>query len=239
MKPNIFIVGPSGEGKSTSLRNMAPESTAILNTEQKALPFRNANKFKMNVPISDMNQYWDAFDKAMKSEKVENLVIESFTSLSENQMRESGQFYNGFDMWGNYKDNIGKILHKSKNTDKYIIFTGIDYVLENESGIAERIIAVEGSWKKKVEKEFVIVLYTKTFINEDGEIEYRFVTNKMKNYENVIAKSPMGMFPTIIPNDLKLVIEYIEKYYNEDDEKVTTESKDIEPTVEDLKGINN
>ena len=39
MKPNIFICGPSGTGKSTSMRNLPPERTVILNTEQKALPF--------------------------------------------------------------------------------------------------------------------------------------------------------------------------------------------------------
>lgn len=239
MKPNIFIVGPSGHGKSTSLRNLSPDSTAILNTEQKALPFRGANKFKMNVPIPDMEKYWLMFEKAMSSEKVENLVIESFTSLSENQMRESKKFFTGFDMWSNYKENIGKLLHKSKNTDKYVIFTGIDQVLEDESGVAERFIAVEGSWKKKVEKEFVIVLFANTFTNESGEIEHCFITNKMKGFENVIAKSPMGMFPLTIPNDINIVIDYIEKYYNDEEEKPDNHTLHNNITIEELKGTNN
>lgn len=234
MKPNIFIVGPSGNGKSSALRNCDPNTTAIINTEQKALPFRGANKFKMNIGVPDMTKYWEVFDKAMASSKTDKIVIESFTSLAENQMRESGKYFTGFDMWGNYKDEIGKILHRSKNTDKYVIFTGIDLVIENDNGIAERCIAVEGSWKKKVEKEFVIVLYADVYTNEAGEIEHRFITNKMKGFENVIAKSPMDMFPPTIPNDLNFVIEMIEKYYNEEDEneqqvkesKETPENKD-------------
>ena len=35
MKPNIFVVGPSGTGKSSSIENLNPETTAILNTEMK------------------------------------------------------------------------------------------------------------------------------------------------------------------------------------------------------------
>ena len=54
MKPNIFICGPSGTGKSTSIRNLSPERTVILNTEQKALPFRKGVDFKLNVPINSL-----------------------------------------------------------------------------------------------------------------------------------------------------------------------------------------
>jgi len=221
MKPNIFIVGPSGEGKSSSLRNLDPKTTAILNTEQKALPFRGANKFKLNIGIPDMEKYWEIFDKVMNGKNSKVLVVESFTSLSENLMRECEKFYEGFDLWAHYKQQIGSILHKSKNTDKYVVFTGIDQVLEAENGIAERFIKVEGSWKKAVEKEFVIVLFANTHTNEAGEIEHRFITNKMKGFENVIAKSPMGMFPPTVPNDLALVLDYVEKYYNGDDEEET------------------
>ena len=36
-----FLVGKSGTGKSTSLRNLNPDETLIINTDQKALPFKN------------------------------------------------------------------------------------------------------------------------------------------------------------------------------------------------------
>ena len=83
MKPNIFVVGPSGSGKSTSLRNLNPETTIILNTEQKALPFRGGQKFKLNVPIADMKAFEHTFQKALKSEEATTIVIESFTSMIE------------------------------------------------------------------------------------------------------------------------------------------------------------
>jgi len=225
MRPNIFIVGPSGTGKSSSLRNLDPLKTAILNTELKALPFRGANKFKLNLPIADMPTFHDTFDKVLAGAKTEYCIIESFTSLAEHQYRYSGLHYTGFDLWGNYKEEIGKILLKSKNTKKYVVFTGIDQTIEGVNGVEERCIAVEGSWKKKVEKEFVIVLYSDMVTNEKGEPEYRFITNKQMGFEHIPAKSPMGMFPPIIPNDLAVVFDYIEKYYNGDE--VEVEKKEI------------
>ena len=35
----IFVVGKSGMGKSTSARNLNPDETVIINSDQKHLPF--------------------------------------------------------------------------------------------------------------------------------------------------------------------------------------------------------
>jgi hypothetical protein len=233
MKPNILIIGPSGTGKSSSLRNCDPTKTAILNTEQKALPFRGAAKFKMNRPVSgmenegtkeapkmvaSMNPYWDLFKKMMKGKNSEVLVVESLTSLLEQQMRATRRFFTGFDLWGNYEIEIAKILHEAKNTDKYIAMIGIDGVLEGANGVEERYFAVQGKWKKMVEKEFVIVLFTTCIIDDEGNAQYKFVTNKQKGFENCSAKSPMGMLPPIMDNDLAEVIKLSEAFYNGEEE---------------------
>ncbi len=217
MKPNIFIVGPSGTGKSSSLRNLNPERTIIINTEQKALPFKGAGKFKLNVPIADLDSFEKTFDKAISSNKADVVVVESFTSLTEHAYREIGKAFKGFDFWDEYKKELMRILHKSKNTDKYVIMTGIDQVLEGAGGVEERFISVDGSLKKKVEKEFVIVLFSDMVTNENGDPEYRFITNRQKGYEHVSAKSPMEMLPKQMPNDIAEVIKVIEEYYNEEE----------------------
>lgn len=223
MKPNIAIVGPSGSGKSTSMRTLGPERSIILNTEMKALPFRGAGQFKLNIPIPDLTKFNEAFGKALISEKADVCVVESFTSYTEHVTVELQKAYDGFDFWNEYKKEVMRFLRKSKNTDKYVVMTAIDKVIEGSAGVEERCIAIDGSLKKLVEKEFVIVLYTDVIINEDGNPEYRFITNKQKGFENVSAKSPDGMFPPVIPNDLGKVIEYIEAYYSGDEEPVKEE----------------
>ncbi len=212
MKPNIIIVGPSGSGKSSSMRNLDPKSTAVINTERKQLPFKNANDF-MNVPVKSVSEFHSALDKAMESDKIKTIVIESFTSLIEIIYREAEIRYKGFDIWGYYNKEIGRILDKSKNSDKYVIFTAIDGVYDGDNGVEERFVAIDGNrWKKRVEKEFVICLFTDTKATDEG-VQYRFRTNTTGRDS---AKSPMGMFLDLhIDNDLKQVINACRTYYSE------------------------
>ena len=210
MKPNIIIVGPSGSGKSTSLSSLNPKTTAVLNTERKQLPFKNAKEF-MNVPIKSVSEFHSALDKAMESDKIKTIVIESFTSLIEIIFREADIRYKGFDVWSYYNKEIDKILDKSKNSDKYVIFTAIDGVYDGDNGVEERYVAVDGNrWKKSVEKEFVIALFTDVHKGDEG-VKYRFRTNTTGRDS---AKSPMGMFEDLhIPNNLGKVVEACEEYY--------------------------
>ena len=211
MKPNVIVVGKSGSGKSSSLRNLNPERTAVLNTERKQLPFKGANKF-MNVAIPNLAAYKTAFKQAVESDKIDTIVVESFTSLIEMIYREADVRFKGFDVWSFYNKEIDSILNASKNTDKNVIFLAIDGAYEGEDGVQERFVAVDGNrWKKRVEKEFVLCLYTDNHVN-DGKVDYRFRTQSLGKDS---AKSPMDMFETLhISNDLAQVIEKCDEYYS-------------------------
>ena len=87
MSKRIFILGESGTGKSTSLRNLNSEETFILQCVNKDLPFKGwKSKYK---PISKENlngnrgftkQYEDLFKqlKYINSNRkdIKNIVIE-------------------------------------------------------------------------------------------------------------------------------------------------------------------
>jgi hypothetical protein len=150
--------------------------------------------------------------KAMESDKVDTIIVESFTSLIEMIYREADIRFKGFDVWSFYNKEIDRILNMSKNTDKYVVFLAIDGAYESDGGIQERYVAVDGNrWKKRVEKEFVCCLFTDNYYSEDGTA-YRFRTQSNGSDS---AKSPMGMFERLyIDNDLAQVIEKCEDYYN-------------------------
>jgi hypothetical protein len=211
MKPNIIVVGKSGSGKSSSLRNLNPETTAVLNTERKQLPFRDAKKFK-NVHIPDLSTYKAAFKKAVESKAIDTIVIESFTSLIEMIYREADIRFKGFDVWSFYNKEVDNILNMSKNTEKNVVFLAIDGAYDGEDGVQERFVAVDGNrWKKRVEKEFVLCLFTDNHYS-DQQAQYRFRTQSQGKDS---AKSPMGMFEDLyIDNDLAQVIEKCDKYYS-------------------------
>ena len=211
MKANIIVVGKSGSGKSSSLRNLNPETTAVLNIERKQLPFKGAMKFK-NVGIPDLNTFNAAFKKAVESDEIKTIVIESFTSLVEMIYREADVRFKGFDVWSFYNKEIDRILNMSKNSNKYIVFLAIDGAYDGDEGVQERFVAVDGNrWKKRVEKEFVVCLYTDNRYTNDVS-EYRFRTQSTGKDS---AKSPMEMFDSLyIENDLAQVIEKCEEYYS-------------------------
>ena len=45
----IAVMGSSGTGKSTSLRNLNPKETCIINVSKKPLPFRNAKAYTEGI----------------------------------------------------------------------------------------------------------------------------------------------------------------------------------------------
>jgi len=211
MKPNIIVVGKSGSGKSTSLRNLDPTRTAVINTERKQLPFKGAKAFQ-NVPVADLATFNKTLTQALASDKIDVIVIESFTSLIEMIYREADIRFKGFDVWSFYNKEIDRILNISKNTDKYVVYIAIDAAYDSGEGVEERYVAVDGNrWKKRVEKEFVLCLFTDNHLAEDG-MKHRFRTQSLGKDS---AKSPMEMFDELhIDNDLQYVIEKCEEYYN-------------------------
>lgn len=210
-KPNIFICGASGTGKSTALRNLNPERTIILNVEQKQLPFKAASKFKRQAMVATLESFNKFFNENINKEDVDVLVIESFTSLCELIMLKAKKIHTGWDIRNYYNEEVFKIILASKNTNKYVVFTGIDETVDNSDGVSFYQVKVSGKELKGIEKEFVITLFTVPRI-EDGKLQYEFVT---KGDPTRSAKSPMEMLPDRMPNDLAEVIKQSEQYYKE------------------------
>jgi hypothetical protein len=80
----------------------------------------------------------------------------------------------------------------------------VSYKMKTAGKLLDNQIVLEGL--------FTIALYTHIDEDNEGNATYEFVTNRWKKYP---AKSPQGMFPEIrIPNDLKVVTDYIDEYYS-------------------------
>lgn len=215
-KPLIGIVGPSGSGKSTSLRGLDPATTVILDGERKGFPFKGGEKFRIR-PFTTHFEFEKLLGEAIADTKVKNIVVESFTKYSEQIKLFCATTYKGYDVWSNYAKNMRALLEKVKNTNANIIFTAIDEIVKipqvDGSETCRRCISIEGQeLKGKIEKEFLLVLFTEPRKNKDGKMEYLFQTN---TDGITTAKSPMDMFRDMnIPNDMSAVLTAMEKYYS-------------------------
>ena len=215
-KPLIAIVGHSGSGKSTSLRNLDPKTTYILDLERKGFPFRNASRFNI-VPVENANAFPRMLEKVLKEDDCETVVVESFTKYVEQVNTLATNSFKGYDIWSFYNRTIRNMLDSIKNDKATIIFTAVDDIVKipqitgGES--SHRRVKVQGKVHEgAIEKEFLMVLFTEVRKNEKTEeMEYFFQTNT----DGVTsAKTPMGMFDEqLIPNDIVTVLEKAEEYY--------------------------
>lgn len=196
----VMIIGKSGAGKSTSLRNFKKGEVGVLNVAGKRLPFRNdlntvdnptyatclaalkGNDFKAYV-IDDSTylMQFDNFDKASIKgyDKFTEMAV-SFKGLLRTAVTETSP------------DTIVYLLHHPQfGDDGSSKPQTIGKMLDNQ-------LNIEGL--------FPIVLEARVV---DGE--HVFITH---NDGQNIAKSPIGMFENdVIPNDLKMVDSTIREYW--------------------------
>lgn len=219
----IAIVGSSGSGKSYSLRNLDPASTAIINLERKPLPFKGGPNTATNqwLPTTAI-EFERTLAEQLKRKEVKVIVIESLTKYLEKLLEMSRDINKGYDIYSFYNKRIGKLLELIKEctekdqSPKYVVVLAIDELvktaLPSGAEVASRRIAVSGKeWEGKIEKEFTVVLFTDVKPNKDGKVsEYRFLTN---NDGTHTAKSPPDMFKgAAIDNDVAAVIKSIEAF---------------------------
>ena len=214
-KAIIGIVGGSGTGKSTSLRNLPPDKTYIIDLERKGMPF--PKKFPYPAPCSSTTEFDAALKDALADESCEVIVIESFTKYVEILHTLADRSFKGFDIWNYYNKEIRTMLDKVKNDHAVVIFTAVDEIVElvQPSGntFNVRRIKVQGKQHAgSIEKEFLMVLFTEVKRDKDGNTRYVFQTNS----DGITsAKTPMGMFPeSYIDNDVNAVIEAAKNYYD-------------------------
>ena len=214
-KPIIGIVGGSGTGKSTSLRNLPPEKTYIIDLERKGMPF--PKKFPYIADCSNIKEFDAALNAALADESCEVIVIESFTKYVETLIGLAQAAFKGFDVWSNYNRMIRATLDKVKNDHAAVIFTAIDEIVQVAQTTGDtynvRRIKVQGKQHEGcIEKEFLMVLFTEVKRDKDGNVRYVFQTNS----DGITsAKTPMGMFTeAYIDNDVNAVIEAAKNYYD-------------------------
>lgn len=195
----VLILGESGAGKSTSMRNFDADEVGIFNVASKPLPFRK------KIPRLDGASYESIVAVLSKANKKKYVIDDSQYLMAFdmfNRVKETG--YGKFtDMALNFKSLIDFVI---KNTPPDTIVYFLHHVEKTEDGrtkakttgkMLDNHLTVEGL--------FSIVLLAKT----DG-MTYKFITQS-DGYTT--AKSPMEMFDKEIDNDLKFVDTKIREYW--------------------------
>ncbi len=202
----ICLVGSSGKGKTYSFRNMDPDTTGFINVENKPLPFKN--KFKYHTRC---NTYQDAFEvlaEYAKNPDIISIVFDSFSAYTELVLGEARRTKKGFDIWGMYNDEIGKLLTRIKRIPKEIFVTAHYEIIGIEGTLEKRIKVKAKEWENQVEKEFTLVMFADSKINDKGKPEFTY--NLFQ--ENTSSKCPPDIFGEDImriENDSNIILNKI------------------------------
>lgn len=196
----ILVLGKSGSGKSTSLRNFAPDEVGIFNVLGKPLPFRGGAKF----PQANRPQY-KAIMSALKANNLRCYVIDDSTYLLQNENFKRAQ-EKGYEKFVEIALHFQQLLTAAINTDPDTIVYFLHHVDEDING-NEKVMTIGKMLDEKWNIAGTCPVVIDCIVDDDG---HRFVTT---NNGHNLAKAPMGSLPPIMDNDLKAVDTALREYW--------------------------
>jgi len=198
MGMGILIMGESGTGKSTSIRNL--KNAGVINVYGKPLPFKSSLR---TVNIDNCQKVIELLKKAVS----DVIVIDDFQGLLVTQFMDRAK-ENGYqkytDMAKGYYDVIRTV--QALPAAKRVYF--LSHIERDQNG-NEKVKTIGKLLDEKITVEGLFTVVLKTIVMNN---EYFFQTH---NSGSDTVKSPMEMFQKdFIPNDLAEVDKVICTYYD-------------------------
>lgn len=227
MGQGVLVIAQSGSGKSTSIENLDPKETFIINVANKPLPFKGwKTKYKVWTKEDTSGNMANVSSPAAiqkviqhindKRTEIKNIVIDDFQYMS------SFEFFDrvdekGFEKFTQIGAAIARISRMPKDLrEDMLVFIlthseeGTD--IEGRKTYKAKTIGKMVDEKLTLEGLFSIVLFAKAKKDKEGTMRYVFET---RNNGDNTCKSPKDMFANEeIPNDLQLVRQAIIDYEN-------------------------
>ena len=204
MSISTIILGESGTGKTTSIRNLNPDEVALIQVIKKPLPFRSTGW----TPYVTDN--WEKIIKGMnlaveKGRKI--IVIDDFQYVMANEfMRRSQE--RGFDKFTEIGNHAWEIFNVAGTLPDDVRVYLLSHTQESDNGTV-KLKTIGKMLDEKITPEGMFTIVLRTVVS-DGQHFFR-----TRNSGNDTVKSPIGLFETdIIDNDLAFVDKEICNYYS-------------------------
>lgn len=207
MSTSALILGESGTGKSTSLRNLDPAHTLLIQAIRKPLPFRSKDWKPVseggNVLVSDQSE---KIIKAMRKTTREVIVLDDWQYILANEyMRRTDE--KGYDKFTDIGRHAWDILSAASDLDQHKRVYILAHTQTDDSG-RSRIKTIGKMLDEKITPEGMFSIVLNTVVSNGN---YLFST---RNNGFNTTKSPLGLFDDeLIENDLAAVDAAIFTYY--------------------------
>ena len=205
MATPVLIIGKSGSGKSTSMRNCIDnEDWNLVRVLNKPLPFKG----KINGWFTDEYQ---TVMKCLAQSKAKNIVLDDagylITNMFMSKHSSAGAGNGVFTLYNQIGDHFWNLIqYIVKLPEDKIVYVIMHEDINDFGQIKPKTIGKLLDEKVCIEGMFTIVLRC---IEESGK--HLFVT---QSADGAVSKSPIGMFEDLtIDNDLLIVEKAIREYY--------------------------
>ena len=211
----ICIAGESGTGKTTSMRNLDPETSFYIDCDKKGLSWKGwkgqFNGDKKNYIVTDFPSValtaLKKLDKDESFKKIKVCVVDTLNGLMvADEMRRTKE--KGYDKWQDLAQSIYELVDYSltMRNDITVVFIAHTQTDHDDNGYMFTRIKTSGRKLDKItlESKFSTVLISKC-------VDGRYVFETQANFST--AKSPMGAFESKeIDNDIVTVIKALEEF---------------------------
>lgn len=216
MSEAVMIIAPSGSGKSYSLRNLNPETSFLIQTLRKSLPFKGwkekwpevnpevkGGKRLVSDDPATIRTYLQTI--STKKPEIKTVVIDDSQYIMANEFMRSA-LEKGYEKFTRIGLNFWEIVRDAANLRSDLVVVFLHHEETTEFGnMKAKTIGKMLDDKITLEGMFTIVIRAAV---HDGK--YVFIT---QNSGRDTVKAPPGMFETNeIENDLNHVLAAIAAY---------------------------
>lgn len=215
MSRAILVMGESGSGKTTSLRNLDPKETYFIDCDGKGLSWKgwreqynkaNKNYRRENRP-DEVHELMKGISD--KCPQIKYIIVDTLNAIMvADEVRRSKE--KGFDKWVDLANCLFEIVTNASDLreDLTVICTAHTQTEVDET-TGERFTRMLTNGKKLnkigIEKYFTTVFLAKR--DADGNFIFETQAN------NSTAKTPLGAFETeTIPNDIAEAMKILKDY---------------------------
>lgn len=210
MSVATLVIGESGSGKSSSLRNLDPKNTTIVQCIRKPLPFRadgwktrETMKSEGNVIQTDSSPVIEMILRKFRSDVV---VIDDYQAVLVNEL-VSRSSEKGYEKFTDIAKNAWNIFNAAGSLEPHRRVYILAHTQTDDLGnIRMKTVGKMVDQTLVPEGYFTIVLRA---VRVNGNYMFHTQTNGQD-----CCKSPIGMFPDeLIENDLAAVDSIIKQFY--------------------------
>lgn len=196
----VMILGKSGAGKSTSLRNLDPQTYSVVEVNGKPLPFKT-KKRTINTDV------YANVSRVLQEAPCDIVVVDDSQYLMANEfMRRARE--KGFEKFTEIGVNFWNLVNEvSKLPENKIVYFLHHLEVDEYGNSKEKTIG-----KLLDDKICIAGMFSIVILAEKRDKEFVFDT---QNDGQSPAKTPIGMFQDrVIENDLVLVDRAIRSFYD-------------------------